>query len=252
MSDRFLDMEHAKLSRILQDVAKHRELPNELKLTTFSSMRGERYVGELMVVGRAVNGWRVHCTPAELADPTALTRVVDETLQSSGRCDDECPMLWVTKHWGSQKEYNTNKSAFWRVIREVTGALRIADIEKPSWPSYLMWSNLYRVAPASGGNPFAHLIDAQVDGCGELLDAEINEWKPKRVLFLTGGNWAERLRPLKRARRLVAEPSNKYVDAVMELDLVAPCNTVRVVIAKHPQGKREAEMVGEIVAAFSR
>jgi hypothetical protein len=155
----FEQRERAWLGRMLRNAGEQnpRRLPKEL--TAFASMTGERFAGELVVVGRAPNGWRVKYAPDELLEASALERIVDETLQSSrgGERETRCPMLWVSSEWVNSEQggYATSRSAFWRVSRAVVGRLGVADIGKPSWPSYLAWSNLYRVAPYSGGNPSA-------------------------------------------------------------------------------------------------
>jgi hypothetical protein len=155
------------------------------ELTAFASMKGERFVGGLMVVGRAPNRWAPCFTPNDLRASAVLNLIVDKTLQSSKGENDKCPMLWVSDLWGNKgnredrETYNTAKSAFWRVTRAVAGALGVADTDKPSWPTYLAWSNLYRVAPHSGGNPSASLCRAQKADCIDLLEAEIAEWMPK-------------------------------------------------------------------------
>jgi len=252
MSTDFERQERALLCRMLRNVGEQeaRRLPKEL--TAFASMKGERFAGELVVVGRAPNGWRVKWTPEDLLEAAALDRIVEETLQSSrGRGDrNECPMLWVSDLWGNRGEradgekYNTKKSAFWRVIRSVAGKLGV-DIDKPSWPTYLAWSNLYRVAPCSGGNPSAFLCRAQVTECIELFAAELAEWKPKRVLMLTGLGWAQEFLKGKPA---VARA--KYVEGVFELGLAGGTHRARIVVSKHPERKPETPLVEEVMAAF--
>lgn len=55
------------------------------------------------------------------------------------------------------------------------------------WYENIVWSNLFKIAPASGGNPNKSLRKQQLEACKELLKAEINEFNPTHVLFLT--NW---------------------------------------------------------------
>jgi len=156
MSTDFEEKERALISGILRNVrAQHARLTSK-KLTAFASMKGERFAGELVVVGRAVNGWGPCFTLSELLEDGALNRIVEKIVQSSRDRGEknECPMLWVGNDWvnrGNKGEYYASRSAFWRVTRAVADALGVADVNEPSWPTYLAWSNLYRVAPFCGG-----------------------------------------------------------------------------------------------------
>lgn len=62
-------------------------------------------------------------------------------------------MLWVKDGWGATDRYNTKRSAFWRAVRGVVEGLGISDVEHDTWSSHLVWSNLYKLSPADGGNP---------------------------------------------------------------------------------------------------
>ncbi len=129
-------------------------------------------------------------------------------------------MQWVSDQWGisEPKTYNTKRSAFWRVIRQVTGRLGIADIETDEWPSHLIWSNLYKIAPLDGGNPGEQLCRFQYDQCLKCLMQEIMGWKPRRILFLTGIGWANSfLEDLHQKKN-----PGGYVEAVGELIMVLP------------------------------
>ena len=118
-----------------------------------------------MVVGRAVNGWTEGILPEHLALPAAAetySQVVLTSVNGDAPCPP-CPMTWVTNQWGNtNKGYNTRRSAFWRVIRGVVDGLGIADVEQDAWSSHLVWSNLYKIAPANGRNPSKTLSDIQL------------------------------------------------------------------------------------------
>jgi len=157
----FGERERALLARMLRNMGEQTVPLSPNKLTSFASMKGERFAGELIVVGRAVNRWGPGFTAIELMEEAALNRVIEKTVRwSRGRGDKNgCPMLWVSDLWGNRgnredgEKYNTKKSAFWRVIRSVAGKLGV-DIDKPARPTCLAWSNFYRVAPFLGGKSF--------------------------------------------------------------------------------------------------
>ena len=67
--------------------------------------------------------------------------------------------------------------------KEILSRLEITSLEaeKKNWSSYLVWSDLYKVASPEGGNPSTKLCNAQLDKCGRLLlKEEIAYYKPKR------------------------------------------------------------------------
>ena len=158
------------------------------ELTAFFPLRGAKAAGEMMVVGRAVNGWARGFRPDE-----ARSAQMDEIIQDARTCSlrgRTCPLLWVTDDWGVRgftcwacgknfeenpqlcpscakgpikKRYSTARSAFWREVKLLVNAWNIADVDKPEWPSHLIWTNLYKVSPVNGGNPTGHLQKVQRD-----------------------------------------------------------------------------------------
>lgn len=217
-------------------------------VTAFLAMRGRQYTGDLMVVGRALNGWTASRAPAELATAEGASAYAREVLASvSG--NGSCPMAWVTEHARAEEgKYNTNRSAFWRVIRRVAERLEIGRDQPGSWPSRLVWSNLYKVAPADGGNPSGPLLKLQQPGCMELLRLELETHRPARVLFLTGRGWAA---PFLKALGASATQTDgmKYVEAAGDVHLPEG-HRVRYVVAAHPQGKQESLWVDEAERAL--
>lgn len=219
-------------------------LPAE-EITGFLAMTGALYARDLMVVGRAVNGWYQGILPANLATPQAAENYAQEVFQSV-TAENGCPMQWVTECWGEKVgNYNTARSAFWRVIRQIVDLLEIADPEANEWPSYLVWSNLYKIAPAIRGNPGNTLRAMQFHNCLALLNLELETYAPRRVLFLTGWNWARQF--------LENHPNIQRPDGLVEstgtIELVGG-NTCHYVVAKHPQGKPENLWVQNVIEAL--
>lgn len=227
-------------------------LPNQT-ITGFLSMAGHLYNKELMVVGRAVNRWEEGVFPEVLSAPDSAadyaTKIFDGAIGNGS-----CPMSWVTNCWANpsnpDSKYNTKKSAFWRVIRAVVAESGIANTAKNTWPSHLVWSNLYKVAPEEGGNPGGALRQVQLNGCISLLRQELDVYVPRRLLLLTGLNWAEPfLRDIAPTFRPVT--SGNYVEATAEISHDTG-NSTKVVVAAHPQGKSEGIWVQEVMQAFQR
>ena len=220
------------------------ELPEE-KIVGFMSVKGNLYNRELMVVGRAVNGWTDDTIlPSQLAEPNECRRYSEVVKRNSSGDARDCPMQWVQDYWQNPEGYRTIDSAFWRVIRQVMEGLNIA-FENDPWPSHLVWSNLYKVAPAEGGNPGNGLCHVQLKGCKSLFDTELNIYRPSRVLLLTGWDWAGDF--VKSDCR--THSNTGFVEATGRR------KETSIVVAKHPQrlpkGKTEAEWVENVLAAFN-
>jgi hypothetical protein len=60
--------------RLLADVAW--ATPGDVPLVAFWALRGATYDGELLVIGRSVNGWVDDWTAAQLRDPAQRTAAV--------------------------------------------------------------------------------------------------------------------------------------------------------------------------------
>ena len=111
------------------------------------------------------------------------------------------------------------------------------------WATRVAWSNLYKVAPANGGNPNSDLKDSQFDPCLELIQSELTTYNPRAVVFLTenpgGEPWFQPFRE-----------KLEWTDFKSEREtLVVGSGRIRVngtdyfaVIAEHPQGRPEEEL----------
>ena len=234
-------------SMVLSAIGQHAARLAPVDITGFLAMAGHAYDRSLMVVGRAVNGWTEAISLNLLGTPAEAERyamVVQESVNGNG----DCPMRWVTARWGARKGYNTRRSAFWRCIRDVVQRLCIADVGRTDWPSHLVWSNLYKVSPASGGNPNNALCNIQLPGCVELFNLELRTYRPRRILFLTGADWAAPFLP---AGILQESAGLRHVKQ-FGLISAGEGHDVRYVVAVHPQGKPESEWVHEVVTAFNR
>ena len=218
------------------------------EVTGFLARRGSCYDGGLMAVGRAVNGWATRIERIRLRDARECANYADQIYQQTHGAQAH-PMRWVSKCWDpSDGGYRTKSSAFWRVLRSVTIGLGMADEDSRIWPSHLVWSNLYKVSPAEGGNPSDAFCEAQASGCAKLLRMEIAAYKPRRVLFLTGSAWAEHF-----LTEMGARVDN--VQGLRHVERRGSCcldngHEVRLVVASHPQTRPEADWCNEVLHSF--
>jgi hypothetical protein len=235
------------VENILLPVGRNSDKLSNSKITGFLSMAGNQYNHELMVIGRAVNGWTEGVFPNELTEPILSNEYAEKVFNSVVGSNNYCPMTWVTECWGNSEDYNTKRSAFWRVIRTIVGELGISSINEKSWPSHIIWSNLFKVAPADGGNPNKTLCSIQQSGCISLLDLELSTYIPKRLLLLTGLSWAEPF--LMRICPEFKPVSNSHVEAVGQCKFSSEYIS-KIVVATHPQGKPENAWSKQVLEAF--
>ena len=225
--------------RLVGNVAAAR-IQSTAEVTPFWPIAGWKYDGSLMVIGRSVNGWIENWAIDQLQDPGERRRLIDQT-RDDAEPTDRCRMLWVTDLGGrTGHRYNTNRSAFWRVLRSLSTDVLGADAA--DWPSSLAWTNLYKLAPAGGWNPAADLQVAQREAAIALLRMEIETLRPRRILALTGGNW---FWPFREA---VADELQWREGLVVG---VAGRGSSAVVVARHPMKKPHDAFVREVRGAFS-
>lgn len=224
-------------------------------LTGFLPMRGDLYeTGGLMVVGRATNDWRTHRSWNCLGSDESRKEYTQEVVRENSDCEGKCPMIWVKELWGNTKYskkycscYNTKISAFWRVIQKVTSYISITEDES-NFSSWLVWSNLYKLSPTSG-NPGARLQHLQREGCKSSFKREIDVFRPGRLLLLTGLSWAE---PFLEELCIDSEDDDDLEHVERKGRLHYPeGNSASLVVAKHPQGKKEDIWIDQVVKAFS-
>ena len=189
----------------------------------------------ILFIGRATNDWRTDSEDVNIlfGDPYTTDTIFN--------CYDQ--MIWVENcaKQESSDTYNSNRSAFWRLIRRIArfhhkidNVDRFGDLKK------IAWSNICKVAPNSG-NPNDSLYYAQLDIAEKILETEIKYLSPKYLIFLTGWSWAaDTITYLTKQSKEDIENridwlewghNNKYRTGRLEMD-----NTV-FIISEHPQGK---------------
>jgi hypothetical protein len=211
---------------------------------------GAAYAGDLMIVGRAINGSdKKGWTPVQLGQRELREEMVSNTLaDAQPPADGTCILAWVSKMWGSHGEYNTATSAFWRVARGLVADLSTNSDASVPWTSSLVWSNLYKIAPRAGGNPSEKLVRLQVEACRMLLADEIIRFRPKNLVFLTGW-WAEPFLSLPMLDNQAMSDKPQYIHrkGLLRID----GETIgRYVVADHPQGKKEQILIQNALEAL--
>ena len=163
------------------------------RLNVFWPMEGRRHKNGVFLVGRAVNGWGDPYERADFQDADRREALIQAAYEYSGDQSEDCPLSWVRDRWGASPGYNTRRSPFWCVLHDVLSARGNTGDD---WPSYAVWSNLYKVSPeqaegAQGANPSGRLLACQQPLSAELLRLEVEEACPSVVLAITGRWWFE-------------------------------------------------------------
>lgn len=224
-------------------------------LTGFLPMRGDLYKpGGLMVVGRSVNGWRTHISWNSLGSDKSRKEYTQKVVRENSDSEGKCSMVWVKELWGNTEcsekygsKYNTKRSAFWRVIQKVTSYIPITEDES-NFSSWLVWSNLYKISPRKG-NPDANLCHLQLEGCKSSFKREIDVYRPGRLLLLTGLGW---VKPFLEKLCIDSKDGDDLEHVELKGRLHYPeGNSASLVVAEHPQGKKEDIWIDQVVKAFS-
>jgi hypothetical protein len=212
------------------------------EVTAFWPMIGKRYAGELMVVGQATNGWINTTWVDYLRSARVRAELIAEAETNSSNDGERCRTLWVLDAWGATEGYNTKKSPFWTALNELIPRLLGAGVDRSVWPSYLAWSNLYKIAPQAKNRPVpSPLQNAQRVGAIELLRQELDTYAPRRVLATTS-YWIKGF----------TGPLGLELTWIDQLVLAYGTDAAsrRWVVAAHPRGKKRREWVTDVLDAF--
>lgn len=131
----------------------------------------------ILFVGRATNKW--HTTEENIGvlfgNPTDSNTIFN--------CDDQ--MTWVYDCW-NVGDYQTRRSAFWRVIRKVASHYYESDEL-----NHVAWSNICKIQNHNGKNPEGRMFDCQIKTCQEIFKIELEVLSPHFVIMFIG-NYGKR------------------------------------------------------------
>jgi hypothetical protein len=195
------------------------------EICSFFMQRGKSYGTKnpkCLFVGKATNGWVAKSKNVdELFDQKNENRIINR--------DDE--IEWVEKLSGNKGyNYNTNKSAFWRVIKNVSSNL----FGQEEWYKFIAWTNIYKFAPENG-NPDSYLQKKQRDVCNKILDMEIACLKPDVIIFLTS-DWELFYNDHLNVKK---ENGNNFYEWDGCKTYFQKVNDILYIHSMHPQGKKE-------------
>lgn len=189
-----------------------------------NKMLEEEHSG-ILFVGKSVNGWvsQYYNNLESLFDLSNHQRIFARDNQ----------MTWVDETAGSKKNstYNSNRSAFWRLIKKISEEFYTAD----KWHENLAWSNLYKISHEKG-NPNKKLRVFQKEECFKLLKEEIDMLSPEYVVFLTSGWEKSFLSFVNNGEPPTKVKEKDWGKYKSKLYLISG---QKIITSYHPQGKNE-------------
>jgi hypothetical protein len=272
----FLDDMASYLNSLLLRCQDEPELTGNEGCCATAAMHGRNWQGDLMIYGRSPNGWVVQVTKNDTCTEAVREGKIKEILSFSdgSACvcdkdptmtDDNCdrdPMHWVHHLRRFRSKYDGTLGRrgrvatgfFWAAVGKVVGSYYGPDVQTRNFASRVAWSNLYKIAPWKGWNPTDSLKRVQFDASVEMLRCELNELRPKHVIFFTeklakdghnGDAWFSRFREPLRVEG--------YRPTGDRLVLGTGCiGNSRFVLAVHPQGSGKAGLAAKVVEALRR
>lgn len=131
------------------------------------------YAGDLLVIGQALNGWVVEAAPCKWKLPEPRRATLAEARRFG---ETRTPFTWMSP--------TVRSRPFWRLVHLAISRLGLTLDQ-------IAWSNLAKVAPATGRNPARELLWSQHRLGGAVLRREIEELSPRVVLIVSGRGYAE-------------------------------------------------------------
>ncbi len=180
--------------QLAESVIKYNKGKAENKqLTICPAIRGSE-TANIMVVGRAINGW------CGIADLNNANQVVDQIENCSNIgldwvCDAlnsyvNCNKLNCPKAQNGCSKAPQN-SPFWKLVKYINNDVNKGENKDDAWQENIIWSNLFKASFKDGGNPPNNFYRKQTQLCQKILQKEIEEYKPRYIFFITEKNSEE-------------------------------------------------------------
>jgi hypothetical protein len=218
---------------------------SEKNMAAFNARKGKNYKNELMIIGRAVNGWIFNFSKntegiiTENDIETTVGNLSKDLIKEHNLIDE---IIYNIKTLDNKvKKYNPNSSAFCRMKKILASKITGGKINEAN--NSIVWSNLYKISNGHGGNPSAGLIKAQQEICKEILKQEIDFFNPKVVIFMTGHFANPFLNYL--------GVKNVLTEKMTFVTLAGIYNGRHIIVGQHPQGRKQPPHIAEIMAALN-
>lgn len=241
MDNQYSFLEEAySLKPLYAELMKSVESFSDINLCPFCIQWGEEFPQErgegIIFYGRATNGWVTY--------ERDVDKLFDVNFEDCifGR-DDQ--MQWVDDCAGNQGWYNTNASAFWRVIRKTA-----SKFYPEKTMQHIAWSNVCKIAP-DHANPDNSLYEAQLDAARAIMKKELEIFSPKHVVLLTGQGWAKDFLYFLNGNQSTKSIAQYHWGREDEYQVkVYDIGGIYFYLSEHPQGKDESSHIDALVDAI--
>ncbi len=212
-------------------------------LARFFPVEGKHYRDNpkvrFMVVGKCTNGWWG-------INGSNRAEFVNEAEECIGKTGFG---FWLDENGSSIKKegkeyypYSINRPPFWHANKDALLSQNEMARDKSDWFEYLVWCNLYPFSPRHKWNTTEEQKNAQSDKlCQELLQKEIEYFKPTHILFHTcWEDWFDHVAPLFGNAVKNKHISNKGVIRPSDLICVEGAgiwNSVKIVVTIRADGQ---------------
>lgn len=183
---------------------------------------------EFLVYGQAVKGWGSIFNSSLEINKEQLLKEAIEYSNDFYKEKNHSPLDWVNVYWGknyyrrfvttqAEKEfyppmsYSTSMSFFWNVTYKIICRYYGLDENSWDWSKRLVWSNLYKIAPAERKNPNDIECKWQEKLSIDLVKKEIEEITPKFCIVLTNDSWWQPFRNNLNTQTLQFQNQNKGI-----------------------------------------
>ncbi len=231
---------------------------NYQKLSCVPAFVGERFDNSnlrLMYVGRAINGWERPMYASSSGDMAKSILEQEFSIHTD---------IVNKEGFDGYRHKNYN---FWRLLRFVLAEAGDAiggeynwydDAIDSEWNQKFIWSNLFKVAPYSGGNPDIATKKAQVNPCVDIIKAELDLYKPNLALFVTDNDgWFIPWRRYKELKSFAKIATSEYELINNNAYIVgkAKYNDTIIIVCKRPDRRGASidfakEMAAEIYRTY--
>ena len=223
---------------LLQTIADQPRYFQGKDLVAFYPMGGGSNGVDTMYIGRALNGWHRPFKVEELTkDVEKQLELVLKDCHPSSEPGD--PLSWVQNHWSTGKEYNSARSQFWQVIKQLSQE----RCGEERWWDDIVWTNFFKVTPYRDP-PGARMVQVMGKASLNLLLTEITHFKPRNIVCLSGISYAADLLASARTTRKINCDSS-LLEYVGDVDL-ATDEMTRLIIAPHPQSRSASKIADDI------
>ncbi len=207
---------------------------------------------EFIIYGQSIKGWKPWFkTTDQINDNDFLKESIahSNSFYSDGKKDNHSPLDWVNFRWsrGAYKElcntgntyYNDQewgdyfafRSFFWNITYKLIARYYGLDENGRDWVKEIVWSNLYKIAPAERKNPSEEECTWQQGKSIELVKIEIEEIRPKYCIVLTNDDWWSPFREKLKTKEI--SDIKKGYEYIQSYEQYHGSNT-RIIVTKRP------------------